>query len=170
MPVEVSAFTIDRRIIRKEVGKEINKALKAELKAALASASALGDVSLPSWIAERVYDMTADWYPFVKSPVSTRKLGSEKDLVSQGFIVNNVEGNPDDAADRLQDFFLGLEQDMRATGSPARPKDKEQELAQEDEKGRDRQQLNSESRIRQIMEVVERAIMSLFYDRFATFS
>ena len=166
MPVEVSAFTIDRRIIRKEVGKEINKALKAELKAALASTSALGDILLPSWIAERVYDITADWYPFVKSPGSTRKLGSEKDLVSQGFIVNNVEENPDDAADRLQDFFLGLEQDMRATGSPARPKDKEQE----DEKGRDRQQLNSESRIRQIMEVVERAIMSLFYDRFATFS
>jgi hypothetical protein len=65
--VEVSAFTIDRRIVRKEIGREMNKILKAELKLALNASSPSGSISMPHWIVERVQDMTSTWYPFLKA-------------------------------------------------------------------------------------------------------
>lgn len=42
----VTAFAIDRKIVRKDVGKAVSKALKADIKSRLSS--------LPSWVADRI--------------------------------------------------------------------------------------------------------------------
>ncbi|KAF8963394.1 hypothetical protein BDZ97DRAFT_1820620 [Flammula alnicola] len=171
--VELSAFTLDRRIVRKEIAKEINKALKGELKAALAATTSLGNI--PSWVAERVHGMTTEWYPFVKkpSPSPLKKLSNEKggkDVNGNGYVINSIEESPEDSAERLQDFYLSLEQDMRVGGTPFIPrwKDKDAESDAEDEKEREKREhdrMESETRVREVMEAVERTITSLFYDR-----
>ena len=180
-PVEISAFTIDRRIFRKEIGREMNKILKAELKAALnaTTSSSLDNTPMPSWIVERVQDMTAAWYPFVKAPSSSplkKKLGTEKETNSIGYFVNPIEENPDEAAERLQDFYVCLEQDMRVGRilpvSSSKRREKDVESDGEDEKERDkreREMMESETGVRDVLEVVERTITSLFYDRFVFF-
>ena len=65
---------------------------------------------MPSWIVERVQDMTATWYPFVKvlSSLSLKKTGSEKETS----FLNLAAENPDEAAGRLQDFYLCLTEDI----------------------------------------------------------
>ncbi|KAF4611263.1 hypothetical protein D9613_006599 [Agrocybe pediades] len=158
-PVEVSAFTINRRVVRKDVAKEINKALKNEIKSALSS------TSVPPWIAERVHEVTSDWYPFIRN-----KRNGKEGSNGNGYIVNSIEEHPDDAAERLQDFYMTLEQDMRAGGTPFLPRrrDKDGEPDPEDEKGRERREhdrMESETKIREVMEAVERTISGLFYDR-----
>ena len=175
-PIEVSAFTIDRRIFRKEIGREMNKILKAELKAALNAGGSLGNIPMPRWIFERVQDMTAPWYPFVKAPSSStlkKKTGAEKETSSIGYFVNPVAENPDDAAERLQDFYSCLAQDMRVGGMPTSSKRREKdELDGEDEQERDKREhemMEIETRVRDVMEVVERTITTLFYDRFVPF-
>lgn len=124
-------------------------------------------------MSERVHDITADWYPFIKSSPSKKRVGSEnggKDAHS-GYIVNPIEENPDDAAERLQDFYLSLEQDLRAGGTPFIPrrKEKESETDAEDENEREKREhdrMEGETRIREVMEAVEYSITSLFYDRY----
>jgi len=175
-PIEVSAFTIDRRIVRKELGREMNKILKTELKAALNASASLGGSPMPSWIVERVQDMTATWYPFIKVPSNSsplkKRLSSDKETSHIGFLVNPIAENPDDAAERLQDFYLCLEQDMRVGEVPfilkRREKDSEPDSEDEREK-REHEMMESETRVRDVMEAVERSITSLFYDRFVRF-
>ncbi|KAH9479835.1 Vacuolar protein sorting-associated protein 9A [Psilocybe cubensis] len=167
---EIPAFTIGRKIVRKDLAKEINKSLKNELKAGLASTASLGNIPVPSWVAERVHDMTADWYPFIKSSSGSSKSNKDSSGNGHGYIVNPIEESPDDAAERLQDFYLELEQDMRAGGTPFIPRrrEKEGEAEAEDEKDREKREndrMESETRVREVMEAVERIITSLFYDR-----
>ncbi|KAF8799213.1 hypothetical protein BYT27DRAFT_7149988 [Phlegmacium glaucopus] len=171
-PVEVSAFTIDRRIVREEIGGEMNKILKAELEAALNATASLGSIPMPGWIVERVQDMTATWYPFVKAPSSSSVLKKrpDKETNSIRYLVNPIAENPDEAAERLQDFYLCLEQDMRVGGVPFLSKQSEKypESDGEDDKEREQREhemMESETRVREIMEAVERTITSLFYDR-----
>ena len=175
-PIEVSAFTIDRRIVRKEIGREMNKILKAELKAGLNASASLGNIPMPSWIVERVHDMTAAWYPFVKAPSSSplkKKQGPEKETSSIGYFVNPVSESPDDAAERLQDFYLCLAQDMRVGGIPfssnRREKDELDGVDEQERDKREHEMMEIETRVRDVMEVVERTITSLFYDRFVHF-
>ena len=179
-PIEVSAFTIDRRIFRKEIGREMNKILKAEVKAALNASGSLGNVPMPSWIVERVQDMTATWYPFVKAPSNStlkKKHGSEKETSSIGYFVNPVAENPDDAAERLQDFYLCLAQDMRVGGIPfsssssskRRERDGEDGEDEHERDKREHEMMEIETRVRDVVEVVERTITTLFYDRFVPF-
>jgi len=51
-------------------------------------------------------------------------------------VVNPIEENMEDIAERLQDFFCSLEQDMRVAGEPAVHKQKEKERTTR-RKGRD---------------------------------
>lgn len=122
-------------------------------------------------MSERVHDITADWYPFIKSPPLKKSVENGGKDAHSGYIVNSIEENPDDAAERLQDFYFSLEQDMRAGGTPfiSRRKDKEDETDAEDEKEREKREhdrMESETRIREVMEAVEGTITSLFYDRY----
>ncbi|KAF8884076.1 hypothetical protein CPB84DRAFT_1850791 [Gymnopilus junonius] len=209
--IEISAFTIDRRIVRKEIAKEVNKALKNELKALLAASIAQPSagttnavpVPIPGWVVERVLDLTKEWFPFVKkpstigSPLRKSHSGSGNSSSSgkeggdeKGWTVNLMEENPEDVAQKLQDFYFMLEQDMRAGGTPfiSRRKEREKEKERKDrekedkhtekekegsggeEEAQDREKrvlerLEGESRIRDVMEAVERVVTSLFYDR-----
>lgn len=160
--------------MRKDLAKEINKSLKNELKAALASTASLGNIPVPSWVAERMHDITADWYPFIKNSSGSSKNSRDSSGNGNGYIVNPIEESPDDAAERLQDFYLELEQDMRAGGTPfiLRRREKEGEGEAEDEKDREKREhdrMESETRVREVMEAVERTITSLFYDRYVFF-
>ena len=181
MPVihEVPAFTIDRKIIHKDISKEMNNALKAEMKAALLAAP------VPGWVADRTIEFTVDWFPFSTAATTAPHL-DKKNSKDRGKVyeVNPVEEVSEDAAERLQDFYFELEQDMRAH-TPFRPKhsipvskegstkhadrvEKEPESDADHEKDRERREhekLDSEAKIRDIMEAVERTVCSLFYDR-----
>ena len=151
----------------------MNKILKTELKAALNASPSSGSISMPGWIVDRVLDITAPWYPFVKaSPL--KKFGPEKETHSTSYFVNPNAENLDDDAERLQEFYSCLAQDMRVGGRPPLSKRRERGAESDDEDGKERdrvehEMMESESRIRDIMEVVERAITSLFYDRFVSF-
>jgi hypothetical protein len=149
------------------------------MKAALANASSSGSIPIPSWVAERIHDITADWYPFIKNPTVSlqKRLANTHDKSGKdhgnGYLVNPFEESPEDAAERLQDFYLALEQDMRLGGTPfiPRSKDRDPESDVEDEKDREKREsdrMESETRIREVMEAVERMITSLFYDRYVS--
>ena len=171
-PIEISAFTIDRTIVRKEIAREMNKILKTELKVALNASASLGNIPIPGWVIGRVQDMTAIWHPFIKSPSSPlkKKPSSEKEPSSVGYLVNPIAENLDDTAERLQDFYLCLAQDMRV-GELLKRREKDVG-SDDDEQERDKREhelIESETRIRDVMEAVERTITSLFYDRFVAF-
>jgi hypothetical protein len=147
------------------------------LNAALNASTSLGNIPMPSWIIERVQDMTATWYPFIKAPSSSLKkkkiTGSEKETSSIGYFVNPDAENPDDAAERLQDFYLCLAEDMRVGGIPfsstRREKDELDGVDEQERGKREHELMETETRVRDVMEVVERTITTLFYDRFVSF-
>jgi hypothetical protein len=162
--------------VRKDVGKEINKTIRAELKAALRESTKHGSVAVPSWITERIYDLTVDWYPFIKAQsnssanknVSMEK--SAKDFGGKGYVVNSIEESPENLAELIQDFFTSLEQDMRLAGEPFTWKRKERGSDSEAEGESEREKweqgkLESEGKIREVMEMVECIVTWLFYDR-----
>ncbi|RDB15935.1 hypothetical protein Hypma_003597 [Hypsizygus marmoreus] len=168
--VDVSAFTIDRRIVRKDVAKDMNKALKKEVK------DALGEAALPAWVVDRVHEFTAEWYPFVRDKTPGGGRGGEKaGKEGSAFGVAWVGDSPEDTATRMQDFYLGLEQDLRVWVSSFLGRGKrEREVDGEGEKNaggsvederRVRDKIDNEAKIKEVMDAVERAICSLFYDR-----
>lgn len=144
------------------------------MKAALREATKHGSVDIPYWVAERIHDLTTDWYPFIKArsnrsiskDVSSEK--STKDFGGQGNIVNSIEENLEDISELVQDFFASLEQDMRLAGETFTSKRKERgtdsELESESEREQDK--LESERKIRKVMEMVECMITWVFYDRY----
>jgi hypothetical protein len=159
--------------VRKDVGKEMNQGLRKEVKLSL------GEASLPTWAVDRVHDFTADWYPLVKDTTQpagrrlARGLG-EKDGSSK-YVINWISEAPEASSERLQDFYLGLEQDLRVGGFIGRTKvasgdmegeksAKEANHRVEDEK-RVREKIDGETKIKDAIDVVERTICSLFYDR-----
>ena len=150
----------------------MNKILKTELKLALNAITFLGNIPMPSWVVERVHEMTATWYPFVKGPLSSplkKKDGSEKETTPIGYFVNPISENPDAAAERLQDFYSCLAQDLRVGGIPSSLERQEKDVEDEQERNeREHDMMESETRIRDVMEAVERTITSLFYDRFVS--
>lgn len=130
---------------------------------------------VPGWVIERVHEFTVAWYPFVKPQPKKLVKGqshSETQATNNGYVVNHIETVPEDVAEALQDFYMSLEEDMRADGSlhgASRRKERdEKESDLDDEKGRGRkgqEKMESETRVRDVMEAVETTICSLFYDR-----
>ena len=164
MPIEVSAFALDRRILRRDIAREINKGLRSELKAAFKS----GTRSLPRWVTERIHELTADWYPFLNARSNGRDSvnASRKDATIQSFRVNSIEENLEDTSERLQDFFTLLEQDLRSAGGPAgSSKRSDKESASDVEGVVEESNVETETKIRETLEVVERLITWLFYER-----
>ncbi|KAF5332134.1 hypothetical protein D9611_008124 [Ephemerocybe angulata] len=162
-PIDVTAFTIDRKIVRYDVAKEINKGLKHEIKGLLASSSGPKDAfPMPGWVLDRVLDFTVDWFPFVR-------VKAKQDQERSGYVVNTLEESSDDAADRVQEFLMLLDQDLRAAGTPfVHRHSRGSESDADVEKERDRREqegLQVETRVREVLELVERIICSLFYER-----
>lgn len=155
--IDVAAFTIDRRIVFKNVGKALTKALRAETKDQLAG--------VPPWVTERVQAFMACLYPVLKAPRgSPQSQGSH--LMSPAYVVNPLEDAVENVARDFQDFYATLEEDLRAGGSPVVGRRSHENGDDEKEKERKmRGRVDSEAKIREIMETVERVVCSLLYDR-----
>ncbi|KAH9004555.1 hypothetical protein EDB86DRAFT_1959670 [Lactarius hatsudake] len=156
--IEVAAYTIDRRIVRKDVGKAINKALKNEVKETLLMSG------VPPWAIGRVYDFTMGLYPFVKS--ADAKHGAASSAL---YVIDPPQETAEELAAQFQAFYAELEEGLFNGGSPstARPI-RDNLLEAEQEKARERRsngKVVSEQHAHEILEAVERVICALFYDR-----
>lgn len=157
--IEVTAYTINRRIVRKDVSKAINKALKIEVKEALSSSG------VPPWVLDRVHDFTVGLYPFVRS--HDVKQGATP---SPFYVIDPPQETAEELATQFQGFYVELEERLLGGGvSPvtARP-NRETFPDVEQEKTRERRpnaKAVSEQHTREVLEAVERVVCSLFYDR-----
>jgi hypothetical protein len=103
--------------------------------------------------------------------------GKEKDYDLR---VNRVMEMPENVSARLQDFYLGLEQDVRIRGlsfwrvgewegyeekGSEQGEGKNEEGSEDEDERRVRDKIDNEARIKEVMDVVEQTICSLFYDR-----
>jgi hypothetical protein len=159
----------------------MNKALRRDVQDYLTNAHP--NVALPVWVIDRVHEFTAPWYPIVEDTEHVLGSGPRQKKIDAGtgdkrkeniYVVNRLEETSDDAAARLQDFYLELEQDVRIGGPSAwgagkvedKVKAKEEgEEHEKDDERRVREKIDDEARIKEVMEVVERTICSSFYDR-----
>lgn len=158
--IEISAFAIDRRISRKDVGKVVCSALKAELITGMAG--------LPTWVIDRVHAFASPLYPLIKTSAlsAAESMNGTRGNQSSNFkppayqipaIVETV----DEIADHFQEFYEKLEAEMRAK---AKKKDLVTSNNSEEEPATERIDPD-ESKIRDAMEIVERTLTMLFYDR-----
>ncbi|CAK5273819.1 unnamed protein product [Mycena citricolor] len=141
-PVNVPAFTIAQRIVRKDVARSIEKALRTEIHS----------IS-PPWVAERVDTFVNPWYPFKRV-----KRGSDTSSTSNNGSTNYVVGDPlagmlpEEIGEMVQGFYARLEEDFTS-----RRKSSDEENADLDEKEKEE--------LQQVLAQVERAISVLFFDR-----
>ncbi|KAJ7726927.1 hypothetical protein B0H16DRAFT_1591785 [Mycena metata] len=118
-PLDVAAFTIARRIVRKDAARAIDRALRGELH------TLCGTGSAPPWVAERVDAFVAPWYPFARL-----KRSSNNNEKSSGS--NYVVGDP--LAGMLpEEIGEMLEEDLRAKRKPSESSHHDAE----DEKGKE---------------------------------
>ncbi|KAF8877910.1 hypothetical protein BD779DRAFT_1556262 [Infundibulicybe gibba] len=161
--VDVAAFTINRRVNRKEIGREFSKILRNGVKTSLSSAPE----PVPAWAIDKVHEFTAPWYPLIKPliPRSGNRAEKGSGLMDTGYLINSFGETPEQMSDRLQSFLSELERDLRtwASGGAAQHS-KAEEGVGEHEKHEWRIQ-DVEERIQAILESVERTICSHFYDR-----
>ncbi|KAG6884291.1 hypothetical protein C0993_012436 [Termitomyces sp. T159_Od127] len=167
--IEISAFTIDHKIVHKDIAKDMNKALRREVKAFLETG-----LHMPSWVGDRVRDFTAEWYPFVKEEkkksllLSRQTREKEKKENGEQYVISWTEEAPENTAERIQDFYLALEQELRLSEESflgrLMKEHTEDSESTENEK-RIKETIESEEKIKESMEVVERTICTLFYDR-----
>lgn len=167
--IEVSAFIIQKKILRADIGRHVNRALKQEVKDFLLSSKAGCstdvDVNIPQWVTERVHEITSGWYPFVQEPTMLRRSAAVNREESP-YTVAWVPWDGDEVPERVQEFYRLLEADLRVLGSLGRT-----ELHQDDadtqsgnvEKGGEHVQ--DDTRVTLVMERIEECISVLFYDR-----
>ncbi|KAJ7768683.1 hypothetical protein DFH07DRAFT_902521 [Mycena maculata] len=153
-PLDVAAFTLAHRIVRKDAARAIDRALRAELHAACGA---------PPWVAERVDAFVAPWYPFTR----LRRGGGGGSVSEKGGGSNYVIGDPlagmlpDEIGEMVQGFYVKLEEDLRAGGHNGRRKASETSHETEDEKEKE----EKEAWVLEVLGCVERAICVLFFDR-----
>ncbi|TFY80583.1 hypothetical protein EWM64_g3431 [Hericium alpestre] len=162
--IEVSAFTIDRRILREDVGKQINKALKMELREALTMSG------VSPWIMDRVQEFSTGLYPFVKNMSSVKQH-----LLSAGgstppspvYAIDPPSETIEELSHQFQEFYASLEEDIRAGRNPATARPRGETFADDQEKLAEKQGNGDASadHVRDTLEAVERIMCSLFYDR-----
>ncbi|KAK7019956.1 VPS9 domain-containing protein [Favolaschia claudopus] len=153
-PLDVPAFTIARRIIRKDTARAIDRALRGELHSLCTTGGA------PPWVAERVDAFVAPWYPFARVKRASEKGGSVSAGGSKDYVVGDPLSGmlPEEIGEMVQGFYAKLEQDLRSGG---RRKASETSHEGEDEKERE----EKEALVSEVLGNVERAICMLFFDR-----
>ncbi|KAJ7628718.1 hypothetical protein FB45DRAFT_43419 [Roridomyces roridus] len=150
-PLDVPAFTLSRRIVRKDVARAIDRTLRAELHAACGA---------PPWVAERVDTFVAPWYPFSRIRRGGDKSGSNNS--SSNYVVGDPLAGmaPEEIGEMVQGFYAKLEEDLRVGGISGRRKASEASET-EDEKEKE----EKEAWIHEVLTCVERTICVLFFDR-----
>ncbi|KAG2052918.1 hypothetical protein BDR06DRAFT_989903 [Suillus hirtellus] len=147
-PILISAFSISRAVYRQDVMRDVLAALKSELTSTLETAG------VPAMIIERVQSFASPLLPFVRGPAGKKKLHDIGASPSKhGTWAVNLDAGKDrseELAEKFQEFYLELEGGVRTEI------EKEKGEASEEEK---------ESRVKELVEVVEGALSTLFYDR-----
>lgn len=187
----VPAFTLNKRIVRRNIAKEVLRVVHHEIRAGLAPSGA------PSWVAERVEEFAEreGLLPFVKAKGSRNKLD---DNTLGGYLIHpglSMDGSLDDVGRRFQDFYSEIEEQLikrkwrgrrtfgkgvlhHLNGSISSVSSSTESVS-EDEKGeaKDDEETEKESdseekpedetekKIRAVVEAAERTICSVFYDR-----
>ncbi|KAJ8516880.1 hypothetical protein ONZ45_g5866 [Pleurotus djamor] len=168
---EISALAISHKVVFKDIGKEINRALRAELKESLQG--------IPASVIERVHQFSADFYPLIKASrnPSPRKAKKAPQVVVEGtppgaspssssmLVVNPIQETPEDLCERFQDFYASLEEDLRGGSTPFLSRKREDQSQSQGVPEATPQKVDSEAKVMEIMETIERTICSLFYDR-----
>ncbi|KAI0313200.1 hypothetical protein OF83DRAFT_1065909 [Amylostereum chailletii] len=162
--VEVPAFTIDRPVIWKDVGRQINKALKAEMKEALTVSGA------PSWVVNRVHEFATGMYPFIKSASGAKRpfTGNNPAQPTQTYTIDPPQETVEELSQQFQDFYAELEDEIYAGASPTTsraPKGSSEGSTDGDHKKEKGKKRLSENSVNDPLEVVERVMCSMFYDR-----
>ncbi|GJE90337.1 vacuolar sorting protein 9 (VPS9) domain-containing protein [Phanerochaete sordida] len=187
----VPAFTLNKRIVRRNVAKDVLRVVHHEVRAGLAPSSA------PSWVAERIEEFAEreSLLPFIKAKGSRNKL---EDNTLGGYLILpglSKDESVDDVGQRFQDFYAEIEEQLikrkwrgrRAFGknvlhhlngsississSVDSVSGDEKEDAKDDEEteresdGEEKPEDETEKKIRAVVEAAERTICSVFYDR-----
>jgi hypothetical protein len=109
-----------------------------------------------------------DMYPFVVGVGSGgKKHGTDGQTLEGGkvlFVPNPMQETPVDASERFQEFYASLEQDLRVGGHHHEGGKDGNDAKGVKEGGKVKGE--SELRIREILESVERTLCSSFYDRY----
>lgn len=171
--VEINAIIVDKKVDRRVVGKIMNEALSKEIKASLSGQE------VPKWVALRVREFCQPWFPFIRAlkvipsslSHSAKVVKEDKDKdtsISPEWDVNSDgtdgEGLIEDKMDFMQEFYMQLEEGLRVDlGSNGEKNGCQNNGDVEKEEAKKMEE--SETRVRNIMGLVERTICSLFYDR-----
>ncbi|KAG1722836.1 uncharacterized protein EDB91DRAFT_1174108 [Suillus paluster] len=146
-PTLISAFSISRAVHRHDVMREVLAALKSELTSTLETAG------VPAMVIERVQSFASPLLPFVRGPAGKKKLHDIGASPSKHgtWAVNLDAGKdcPEELSEKFQDFYVELEREVR--------------VEMEKEKGAS--EAEQESRVKEVVEVVEGTLSTLFYDR-----
>ncbi|KAJ7443948.1 hypothetical protein B0H11DRAFT_2162781 [Mycena galericulata] len=156
-PLDVPAFTIARRIVRKDAARAVARALHAELQAACGG---------PPWVAERVDAFVAPWYPFARVRGDGAGGGGGSNYVVGDPLAGML---PEEIGEMVQGFYAKLEEDLRADrhAHGGRRKASEASTGGEgefDEKGKEEKE-KEDAWVHDVLACVERAICVLFFDR-----
>lgn len=147
-PILISAFSISRAVYRHDVMRDVLAALKSELTSSLETAG------VPAMIIERVQSFASPLLPFVRGPAGKKKLHDIGASPSRHgtWAVNLDAGKSraEELAEKFQEFYLELEREVR--------------IEVEKEKGEVSEE-EQESRVKELVEVVEGTLSTLFYDR-----
>ncbi|KAI0085825.1 hypothetical protein BDY19DRAFT_1075893 [Irpex rosettiformis] len=193
-PIGVPAFTISKRIIRKDVARSVLKALHHDIRASLSPSGA------PSWVAERLEEFAEreGLLPFVKAKAKNAD-GSVGGYIMGAGLPENT--SMDDVGQRFQEFYSDIEELLvkrrwkgksgfagglhfqnRHTSSGGSISSSTEntdmdEKASIDESAREDDDTEKESeaedhpeglrdkRIREVVEAVEKTLCTVFYDR-----
>ncbi|KAI0339369.1 hypothetical protein BDW22DRAFT_1336368 [Trametopsis cervina] len=164
----VPAFTISRRIVRREVARALLTGVRRDVGATLAASGA------PTWVAERVEEFAERerLLPFIKS--SARAKGRQhEDAGGGGYVVAagwDEEESMDDVGRRVQGLYADVEALLvKRKWKGGRTSGLEEELDTEKESEAEEHAHPEEDertkRIREVVEAVERALCTVFYDR-----
>ncbi|KAI0689506.1 hypothetical protein BC835DRAFT_1418481 [Cytidiella melzeri] len=191
--IGVPAFTISKRIVRKDVARTVLKALHADIRAGLSLSGA------PSWVAERLEDFAerVGLLPFVKA-----KAKNEDGSVG-GYVMGTgvpASESMDDVGQRFQEFYDEIEEMLLKRKWRSRPSfprglhlqhrhastssiqssaentdadekvslaeiAKEEDDTEKESEADDHQENEKSKRIRGVIEAVERTLCTVFYDR-----
>ncbi|KAJ6481877.1 hypothetical protein C8R45DRAFT_314006 [Mycena sanguinolenta] len=154
-PLDIPAFTLARRIVRRDVARAIDKTMRGELHALCTVGGAA------PWIAERVDAFVAPWYPFRRVKRSSEKgsVGSSSGIGD--YVVGDPLGGmlPEEIGEMVQGFYAKLEEDLRSGGGGGGKRKASDDG--EDEKEKE----EKEALVGEVLSNVERAICMLFFDR-----
>ncbi|KAG2136104.1 uncharacterized protein EDB93DRAFT_1254091 [Suillus bovinus] len=147
-PILINAFSISCAVYRHDVMRDVLAALKSELT------STLETVGVPAMIIERVQSFASPLLPFIRGPAGKKKLHDIGASPSKygTWTVNLDAGKdrPDELTEKFQEFYVELEGEVRTEIEKEKGETSEEE---------------QESRVKEIVEVVEGTLTTLFYDR-----